>query len=108
MGTKAKEISARAPEPYKSLIETEVDAALAMQRLLKRQLRTLKKADLTIEVEMGDGRTITRANPQVQEFRALAKDYSTMIKALKDQIGEKEAAEVTSLADIRAKFKVAK
>ena len=65
-------------------------------------------APLTIKVEMGDGRWVVRANPLLQEYRALVRDFSAALKAYKDIAGEQAAESVSSLESIRSMLKVAK
>ena len=64
-----------------------------------------ESAELTYDAEMGDGRTITRANPFVQEYRALVKDFGVALKTYSEISGASEEPSQT-LEDFRAKFKV--
>lgn len=95
-------------DPYKKAPETLQKAIVSMQRKITKNRTEFQKAPLTIEVELGDGRTITRANPFVQEFRALVKDFGTTMKVYKEITGTKGEKEQNQLDDIRQKFKIAK
>lgn len=93
---------------YKETPETLLESILAMQDKLIEKTPDYRKADLTFEAEMGDGRTILRANPLVQEYRALIKDFYLAIKAYKEITGNSGAETAAKLDDLRSKFKVAK
>lgn len=92
---------------YKETPETLLESILAMQDKLIEQTPAYRAADLTFEAEMSDGRTILRANPLVQEYRALIKDFSLAIKAYKEITGDLGAETSKKLEDIRSKFRVA-
>ena len=95
-------------DSYKKAPETLQKAILLMQRKIAKNKTEFQNAPLTIEAEMGDGRTIERANPFVQEYRALVRDYASAMKAYKDIVGNQGRNEPNQLDDIRSKFKVAK
>ena len=95
-------------DPYKKTPDTLQKAIVSMQRKITKNRVEFVNAPLTIEVEMGDGRTIERANPFVQEYRALVKDFATAIKAYKEITGEAGEKEQSQLDSIRSKFRVAK
>ena len=88
--------------------ETVLSAIQAMQKKITDMVPEFEAAELTYTAEMGDGREIIRANPLVQEFRALVKDYSVALKAYKEISEGKTVPENNQLTDIRSKFKVAK
>ena len=92
---------------YKDTPETLLASILVMQDQLIEQRPAYIAADLTFEAEMSDGRTIVRANPLVQEYRALIKDFSLAIKAYKEITGDSGAETSKKLEGIREKFKVA-
>lgn len=83
-------------------------AILSMKRKIDKNKADFQEAPLTIEVTMGDGRTVVRGNPIVQEYRALTRDYAAAIKAYKEITGSQEVQEDNSLSDIRARLRVAK
>lgn len=101
MGTKRGDGFQKTPETLRKAI-------LAMQRKITRHKQEFLSAPLSIEVQMGDGRYVDRANPIVQEYRALVRDYSAAMKAYKEITDQQAPAEVNRLEDIRARFKVAK
>ena len=92
----------------KQNIETLKLAILAMRQKIIDNENKFADASLTVEVEMGDGRNVQRANPMVQEYRALVKDYSSALKTYEDLTGEHDVPEVKNLEALRNKFKVAK
>lgn len=73
-----------AGKTYKDTPETLLGAILAMQNKLVELRDDFESAKLTYEAEMGDGRIITRANPFVQEYRALVKDFGVALRAYKE------------------------
>lgn len=91
---------------YEDTPETLLNAILVMQDKLIDLEDDFKTADLTIEAEMGDGRTIARANPLIQEYRALLKDFTSALKTYKEISGDSEI-KTDTLESLRTKFKVA-
>lgn len=79
-----------------------------MKRKIDRGKKEFLEAPLSIAVELGDGRVVPRANPIVQEYRALVRDYSTALKAYKEITEGKITEEGKQLDELRMKFKVAK
>ena len=96
-----------AKKKYTETPETLLAAILSMQDKILEQLPEFEASELVVEVEMGDGRTITRANPMVQEFRELVKDYSKALKAYREISGTSEADGPNRLEEMRVHFKVA-
>ena len=92
---------------YNDTPETLLEAILAMQDKLIEQTPAYNAADLTFEAEMADGRTILRANPLVQEYRALIKDFSAALKAYQEITGDSGQETSNKLDGLRSKFKVA-
>jgi hypothetical protein len=101
-------MNARQQKQYKDSPEILKKSILSMRKKIIDSEEQFLAAPLTIEAEMGDGRYVTRANPVVQEYRALIRDFSAALKAYKDITGDQNSAEVNSLDDLRAKFRVAK
>ena len=95
-----------AKKTYKDTPETLLNAILAMQNKLTDLRDEFESAELTYEAEMGDGRMITRANPFVQEYRALVKDFGVALRTYKEISGDIAEANTQTLDDLRAKFKV--
>ena len=89
-----------AKKTYKDTPETLLEAILAMQTKLLDLREEFESA------EMGDGRVITRANPFVQEYRALVKDFGIALKTYNEVSDGVSEANTQTLADLRSKFKV--
>jgi len=85
---------------------TLLSAITAMQDKLLENKEAFLNADLTLEVEMGDGRTVCRANPFVQEYRALVKDFSRAVVAYKEISGNENKEVNDNLSDMRNRLKV--
>ena len=101
-------MNARQNKQYKESPEVLKRAILSMRKKILDHEKEFMEAPLTIEAEMGDGRCVTRANPALQEYRALVRDFSAALKAYKDITGDEGTAEVSSLDSIRQMLKVAK
>ena len=95
--------------PLKPQIETVVASVLAMQTQLEDNHDDYLTQPLSIQVTVGTGETINRANPFVAEYRALFKDYVAALKSLKDLMAaETVVADLTALSKVKEKFKIAK
>lgn len=86
--------------------ETLKKAILTMRRRIEKERAAYLAAPLVIPVEMGDGRIVDRANPFVQEYRALVRDYSTAMKAYKDITEGRIRESADELNALRSRFKV--
>lgn len=95
-----------AKKTYKDTPETLLEAILAMQTKLLDLREEFESAELTYDAEMGDGRVITRANPFVQEYRALVKDFGVALKTYNEISDGVSEDNTQTLADLRSKFKV--
>lgn len=95
-----------AKKTYTDTPETLLEAILAMQTKLVDLRDEFESAELTYDAEMGDGRVITRANPFVQEYRALVKDFGAALKIYKEISDSTNAVTTHTLEDLRSKFKV--
>lgn len=88
---------------------TLANAVLTMQEKIEQQIPTYKSTDLYQEVTVGTGETILRSNPIMQEFRATVKDYAAALNNLQNIVSEnKSPTQVSDVAELRKKFKVAK
>ena len=88
---------------------TLANAVLAMQNKIDQQIPVYEQMPLAQQVTVGTGEKILRANPAVQEFRATVRDYAAALNNLQNVLeNSNEPAEVSSLNDLRSKFKVAK
>jgi hypothetical protein len=92
----------------KKQLETYKTAIRALRDKIEEQTPTFLEADLYQEVIVGTGELVRRSNPVVVEYRALVKDYGVALKNYRDLAGDKAAADVTSLSEIRSRLKVAK
>lgn len=95
-----------AKKTYKDTPETLLEAILAMQTKLLDLREEFEVAELTYDAEMGDGRVITRANPFVQEYRALVKDFGVALKTYEEISDNAAGSSTHTLDDLRARFKV--
>ncbi len=92
----------------KQNIETLRQAITTLRQKIIDNEDLFASAPLSINVEMGDGRYVSRPNPVVQEYRALVKDYSSALKTYEDLTGDEKIPEIKNLEALRNKFKVAK
>lgn len=88
--------------------ETLKQAIFTLREKIIKHEEEFLQAPLSVEAEMGDGRYVDRANPLMQEYRALIRDLASAMKSYRDLTNEEHPAEVTSLDDIRARLRVAK
>lgn len=93
---------------YKKSPETLMKAILSLQKKLADNEELFLAAPLSIEVQMNDGRLVPRSNPDVQEYRAMVRDFAAALKTYKELTGEQDTPEVSSLDNIRARFRIAK
>lgn len=93
---------------YEKSPETLMMTILSLKKKLEDNEKRFLEEPLMVWVEMNDGRDVPRANPFVQEYRAMVRDFAAAIKAYKEITGDKGSAQISSLENIRSKFKVAK
>lgn len=98
----------RQKDKYKKSPETLMRAILSLQKKLEDNEARFQQEPLRVWVENSSGAEVPKPNPFVQEYRAMVRDFAAAIKAYKDITGEQESAQVSSLENIRARFKVAK
>lgn len=98
----------RQKDKYKKSPETLMRAILSLQKKLEDNEACFQQEPLRVWVENSNGVDVPKPNPFVQEYRAMVRDFAAAIKAYKDITGEQESAQVSSLENIRARFKVAK
>ena len=101
-------MDARQKNEYKKSPETLMKAILSLQKKLADNEELFLAAPLSIEVQMNDGRLVPRSNPDVQEYRAMVRDFAAALKTYKELTGEQDTPEVSSLDNIRARFRIAK
>ena len=101
-------MNARQKNKYKKSPETLMKAILSLQKKLADNEDLFLAAPLSIEVLMNDGRWVPRPNPDVQEYRAMVRDFAAALKTYKELTGEQDTPEVSSLDNIRSRFRIAK
>lgn len=90
-------------------IQTVNEIESAMRKKVEEQLPIFEKMPCAQQVTSTQGEPVLKANPAMQEIRALFRDYTAIVKIQKDLTGGTDAkAVVTNLEDMRARFKVAK
>jgi hypothetical protein len=89
-------------------IETLKQAIDELRDKILEHADEFKTASLTQEVTLGSGETVIRSNPIIGEYRGLVKDYYQALKAYTELTGKQKSDEPAQLADIRARFKIAK
>jgi hypothetical protein len=95
--------------PLRPQIETIVQVVLSLQTQLEENYNEYLTQPLSISVTVGTGETISRANPFCAEYRALFKDYIAAVKQLKELIADVAVEEeLTALASVKERFKIAK
>ena len=96
-------------EDIRPQVKTLAKAVVALQTKIEDELPAYETAELTQELITRQGDIAIKINPEVQEFRAIVRDYATAIKSLQDIIEQNQSQEnVSSLKDLRNKLKVAK
>lgn len=93
---------------YEKSPETLMMTILSLKKKLEDNEKRFLEEPLMVWVEMNDGRDVPRANPFVQEYRAMVRDFSAALKAYKEITDEKNDVQISSLESIRSKFRVAK
>lgn len=92
-------------EQLKTLNEIES----AMRKKVEEQLPIFDKLPCAQQVTSTQGEPVLKANPAIQEIRALFRDYCAIVKALKDIYEVKPSkAEITTINAIRDRLKIAK
>ena len=101
-------MNARQKDKYKKSPETLMKAILSLQKKLEDNEARFLQEPLRLWVENANGIDVPKPNPFVQEYRAMIRDFSAALKAYKEITGEKDEPEISSLENIRSRFKVAK
>ena len=96
-------ISSGLSDEMKPLVITLAESAKIIEKMPE-----FSDMELYQEVTVGTGETIMRGNPAMQEFRALVRDYSSLVSTLNSLLADKKPTSVSDLDSIRKKFKVAK
>ena len=93
---------------YEKSPETLMMTILSLKKKLEDNEKRFQEEPLMVWVETVDGRDVPRANPFVQEYRAMIRDFAAAIKAYKEITGEKDSVQISSLESLRSRFKVTK
>lgn len=106
---KPEDICSKVNKDIRPQAETLAKAVFAMQNKIDQQIPVYEQMPLAQQVTVGTGERMLRANPAVQEFRATVRDYAQALGNLRTIIGDNSApAEVSSLDELRSRFKMAK
>lgn len=93
----------------KSQLQTLANALVAMQDKIEQQITFFKSMPLSQEVETNIGGTVLKANPEIQEFRAIVRDYTANLSAFQKMVSENtQPTQISEMAELRKKFKIAK
>ena len=84
--------------------ETIVEIRKAMQQKIEDILPEFETMDLTQTVRSTQGELVDKANPAIQEARALFKDFCSIVKVENEIAGTE--IEVDNLESLRNRFKV--
>ena len=79
-----------------------------MAKKLKSVGAKMAEEELIVEYDNGGGQKGIRENPYYPAYEKLLAEYRKTLLVVEDLIGEQITTEVTSLEDIRSRFKVAK
>lgn len=91
---------------YADTPETLLKAILSMQDKIIESQPEYEAAELTYVAEFGNGAKRILPNPVVTEFRALVKDYASVLKVYKEISGNGEPLEGNRLSELRQRLKV--
>ena len=107
--TKAQELCAGVKPDLREMAETLANAVLAMQEKIEKEIPAYKNAPLAQVLTTTQGEQALKQNPAVQEFRATVRDYAAALNNLQDILSENKApTQISDMAELRKKFKVAK
>ena len=107
--TKAQELCAGVKPDLRELAETLANAVLAMQEKIEEEIPAYKDSPLAQVLTTTQGEKALKQNPAVQEFRATVRDYAAALNNLQDILSENKApTQISDMAELRKKFKIAK
>ena len=107
--TRAQELCAGVKPDLRELAETLANAVLAMQEKIEKEIPAYKTEPLAQELTTTQGERALKQNPAVQEFRATVRDYAAALNNLQDILSENKApTQISDMAELRKKFKIAK
>lgn len=84
--------------------QTITEIREAMQRKIEEILPGFEEMELSQTVRSTQGELVEKANPEIQEARALFKDFCTIAK-IESELSD-ESVEVDELEELRKRFKV--
>lgn len=107
--TQAEKICANVSADIKPQAVTLAKAVMAMQAKIDQQMPIYEQMPLAQTLTTTQGEKALKNNPVMQEFRATVRDYAAALANLQNLIdGNRAPAEVSSLDELRARFKIAK
>lgn len=107
--TKAQELCAGVKPDLREMAETLANAVLAMQEKIEKEIPAYKEMPMAQVLTTTQGEQALKQNPAVQEFRATVRDYAAALNNLHDILSENKApTQISDMAELRKKFKVAK
>ena len=80
----------------------------AMRLQIEKQIPVFEELEAAQQMKTTQGETVLKANPAMQEIRALFKDYCYVAKVQQELGDTADAEKVKSISDFRAKYKIAK
>lgn len=93
----------------RSQVETVVQTVLVLQKKLDDNYEEYLDAPLSLNMTLGNGESTTRANPFVQEYRTLFKDYMNALVQLTKLIDDVSVEEeINTLSSIKEKIRLVK
>ena len=83
---------------------------VAMREKVEEQIPHFRNMSVVQLVTSTQGEKVLKANPAMQEIRALFRDYAAIVKMQSDLLegGQAAQSDSVSLEDMRARFKIAK
>lgn len=104
--TQAEELCKSVDPSIREQAVTLATAIYAMQAKIDKTIPEVADMDLAQVVVTGAGETMLRQNPEIQEFRALVKDYANSLKSLDDILSKNRTpATISALDTMRDKVK---
>lgn len=105
----SKELCAGVKPDLREMAETLANAVIAMQEKIEKEIPAYKEMPMAQVLTTTQGEQALKQNPAVQEFRATVRDYAAALNNLQDILSENKApTQISDMAELRKKFKVAK
>lgn len=107
--TQAEKICANVSADIKPQAVTLANAVMALQEKIEQQMPVYQQLPLAQTMTTTQGEKVLKNNPAMQEFRGTVRDYAASLKSLQAILDDTDdQCEVSSLDDIRSRFRVAK